>query len=49
MTENTKNRLGTYVKCSVAGESYQAFIPPTLPPRPVINLISLQGLLSKAN
>ena len=49
MTENIKNRLGTYVKCSVAGESYQAFIPPALPPEPVINLMPLQGLLSKAN
>lgn len=49
METNNKNRLGTYFKSKTTGENYQAFIPPMLPPEPVINLISLQGLLSKAN
>ena len=43
------SRLGSYIRCSVAGETYQAFLPPTLPPRPSLNLLELQGLLSKAN
>lgn len=42
-------RLGSYIRCSVAGESYQAFLPPALPPQPSLNLLELQGLLSKAN
>ncbi len=49
MSENSKDRLGTYIKCSVTGEGYQAFMPPTLPPNPAINIVPLQGLLSKAN
>jgi len=49
MTKNIKNRLGTYIKCSAASESYKAFIPPALPPEPAIDIISLQDLLSKAN
>ena len=44
-----KNRFGTYVKCSVTGESYQAFVPPVLPPEPVLNLMPLQQLLVKAS
>jgi len=47
MTDN--NRLGTYVKCSVTGESYQAFVPPALPPEPALNLVPLQQLLAKAS
>lgn len=47
MTDN--NRLGTYVKCSVTSESYQAFIPPELPPQPALNLLPLQQLLTKAS
>jgi hypothetical protein len=43
------NRLGAYVKCSVTGESYQAFIPPALPPEPPLNLVPLQQLLTKAS
>ncbi len=43
------SRLGSYIRCSVAGEAYQAFLPPALPPLPPVNLLGLQGLLSKAN
>lgn len=43
------SRLGSYIRCSVAGETYQAFLPPALPPQPSLNLLELQGLLSKAN
>lgn len=47
MTNN--NRLGTYVKCNIASESYQAFIPPVLPPEPGLNLMLLQQLLTRAS
>lgn len=43
------SRLGSYIRCSVVGETYQAFLPPALPPQPSLNLLELQGLLSKAN
>jgi Fic family protein len=46
---DNQNRLGSYIRCSVAAEAYQAFLPPALPPEPPVNLIPLQGLLSKAN
>lgn len=49
MIESPKNRVGTYIHCSVAGESYHAFVPPPLPPDPPLNLIPLQELLSKAH
>ena len=51
MTDQTtpNNRLGSYLRCSVAGEHYQAFLPPPLPPEPPLNLIPLQNLLAKAN
>jgi Fic family protein len=42
-------RLGTYVKSSVASESYRAFVPPPLPPEPPINLLPLSRLLAKAS
>lgn len=32
------DRLGRYATCSVAGESYKAFIPPPLPPTPPLQL-----------
>lgn len=44
-----QSRLGSYLRCSAAGEAYQAFLPPPLPPQPPIDLMPLQGLLSKAN
>ncbi len=47
MTHN--RRLGTYLKRSVAGEVYQAFVPPELPPEPPLNLAPLAKLLAKAS
>ncbi len=41
-------RLGTYLTANVAGESYQAFLPPPLPPVPPIGLMPLQRLLLRA-
>lgn len=49
MSASSTHRSGTYVRCSVAGESYQAFVPPALPPEPAVNLIPLQGVLSQAS
>jgi hypothetical protein len=46
---SSSSRLGSYIRCSTAGKMYQAFLPPPLPPTPPIDLVPLQGLLSKAN
>lgn len=41
---------GTYRQCSVAGESYQAYLPAPLPPEPALLLdASLQEHLDRAN
>jgi Fic family protein len=42
------SRLGTYIKSRLAGETYQAFMPPPLPPVPPLNLTPLQKLLVRA-
>src|SRR5438132_2067925 len=42
------SRLGTYIKSRLAGETYQAFMPPPLPPVPPLNLRQLQNLLVRA-
>lgn len=44
-----QSRLGTYIKYSVTGESYQAFLPQLLPPVPPINLVPLQKLMARAS
>ena len=49
VTEPKNNRLGNYIKCSVVGEIYQAFLPPPLPPSPPIDLVPLQKLLVRAS
>src|SRR5262245_55878916 len=41
-------RLGAYLTSSIAGETYQAFVPPPLPPLPALNLVPLQKLLLRA-
>ncbi len=51
MEEKSKDksgRLGSYITANVAGESYQAFLPPPLPPEPPLDLIPLQKLLLRA-
>ena len=40
---------GTLVKCSVTSETYQAFVPNPLPPKPDIDLSEVSVLLEKAN
>lgn len=44
----SNHRLGSYVTGSMTGETYQAFVPPALPPQPPLNLVPLQQLLVKA-
>ena len=43
------SRSGTYVTCTVAGESYQAFVPPPLPPEPPLDSARFYDLLAKAS
>lgn len=43
------DRIGTTIKCSVAGETYRAYIPNPLPPTPPIQIGKLSRLLEKAN
>ena len=43
------DRIGKHIKCSVAGETYQAYIPNPLPPTPPIRIEKLSLLLEKAN
>lgn len=40
---------GSLVKCSITSESYNAFVPNPLPPKPEINLSEVSILLDKAN
>jgi cell filamentation protein, protein adenylyltransferase len=44
-----KQRLGTYISSSVAGETVRAFIPPPLPPVPELQLKELHQHLDRAN
>jgi Fic family protein len=47
---NEKNsRLGTYVSTTTAGETVRAFVPPPLPPDPLVNLSGLYPQLDHAN
>lgn len=46
---HAEGRIGTTLTCSVAGESYKAYLPPPLPPVPPLALDSLQDLMEKAN
>ena len=44
-----QSRLGSYLRCNVVGETYQAFLPPSLPPVPPLDLVPLQKLLARAS
>jgi Fic family protein len=44
-----KERAGNYIKCSMMGESYNAYVPRKLPPVPAIAMEKLYPLLDKAN
>lgn len=41
-------RLGTYVSRSVAGETYKAYVPAALPPRPALDMARLYKSLDQA-
>ena len=43
-----KGRLGRYITCTTTGESFRAFVPPPLPPRPPVQFESLHSLLDQA-
>jgi Fic family protein len=45
---NPDQRLGRYVETPVAGEIVRAFVPPSLPPKPQIDVLALLGRLSLA-
>ncbi|MGR3912288.1 MAG: Fic/DOC family N-terminal domain-containing protein [Candidatus Rhabdochlamydia sp.] len=42
------SRSGTYITCYRLGESYQAYVPPKLPPSPPLDLSRLYPYLEKA-
>src|SRR5690242_12621973 len=42
-------RVGEYIKCSVAGENYKSYAPKPLPPIPPIEMERLYPLLDQAN
>lgn len=46
---NLKERIGQMVKSSTAGESYFAYIPKPLPPKPALQLEPIYPLLDRAN
>lgn len=46
---NTKERIGQTVKSSTAGETYSAYIPKPLPPKPALQLEPIYPLLDRAN
>lgn len=46
--DTTDSRLGRYVETPVGGEIVRAFVPPPLPPRPPIDVLSLLPHLSLA-
>jgi len=47
---NKRGKTGDYLTCTVAGESYHAYLPPPLPPEPPLEFDPvLLGQLEKAN
>ena len=49
MTKTVINtRLGTYIACNTAGESYRSYVPAPLPPKPAIDMDRLYKPLDQA-
>jgi Fic family protein len=46
---NENPRIGQYLRSSVAGENYNTYIPPKLPPTPPLNMQDIYPLLDQAN
>jgi Fic family protein len=46
---NNEKRIGLYILKTTAGETYRAYIPPPLPPKPELDLSELYPLLDQAN
>ena len=44
-----QERLGEYIKCSIAGESYNAYLPKPLPPIPALEMEKIYTLLDQAS
>lgn len=42
------NRIGTFVKKTLSGKAYKAFIPPVLPPNPLVDIKALYPLIEQA-
>ena len=50
MTKKNSPRLGSYVRSSTAGEHFDAYVPPPLPPNPPLDLSPRhQDLMERAN
>lgn len=44
-----QERLGEYIKCSIAGEYYNAYLPKPLPPIPALEMEKIYTLLDQAS
>jgi Fic family protein len=49
VTANATERLGRYVHCRIPQESYRAYVPARLPPKPPVSIAGLAPLLERAN
>ncbi|WP_010304019.1 Fic family protein [Candidatus Odyssella thessalonicensis] len=45
---NKKDRIGKYIKCSLGGETYNAYLPQPLPPTPPLEINKFYSLLDQA-
>ncbi len=48
-TKRKVERIGKFVETAVGGERVRAFVPPSLPPMPPLQLEGLYGLMEEAN
>ncbi len=49
MSNPTESRLGHYLKVTTMGESFNAFVPPPLPPDPPVSIAGLEVLYERAS